>query len=235
MSRYRSPLTDETWEDARPVIAVILSFAHTLHAQRPRRRPSRALSAALTRATDAVGAFASLPKLVRNDLLIGAAISEAYWQAKAIKAEVQPLVDEIFLRHHDFWAQWREWVAEHASEEALVRYDSPVSTENRVARLLWWAVHLTEKAASGGVETLDEFCYAHDALLGALRELEEAGVSKSQAMLAGRAWRFLAAAGRLPELPRDEELLAAFDAALMAGADALAVDLVRQHAGKSTK
>lgn len=235
MSRYYSPLTNEAWNDARPVVAVILSFAHALHVRQPRRRPTAELQDTLTCATQVIGAFASLPKLVRNDEAIGEAISTAYWQAKEIKTQIRPLVDEIFLRHHDFWAQWRDWVTEHAKQDAVARYDGPVSTGLRVARLVWWAAHLTEKAASGGVETLDEYSYAHDALLGALRELEDAGLTRAQAITAARSWRFLAAAGRLPESPRDDELLAAFDAALMAGADVLAVDLVRQHANENVK
>lgn len=226
---YRSPLTGDLWEDTRPVTAVILGCSLVLAAQYPRRRLGTGFPAALARVTDAVSSFARLPHLTRNDAVIGAAISTAYWEAKAAKRAITPFVDAIFLQHFDFWPQWREWVRNTAvNGRADPTHDLAVSPQRRAARLAWLAAHLVEKAAAGGLEQLDEFSLAHDALQAALCELEEAGVVQAQAVAVERAWRFLAAAARLPQLPADRDLYAAFEAALLADAHELAIELVRR-------
>ena len=233
MSRsYCSPLTGDRWEDVRPVAAVILGCSLVLDAQYPRRRIGAEFPAALARAVGAVSSFARLPNLARSDAEIGAALSDVYWEAKAAKVTLHTFVDEIFLRHFDFWPQWREWVRGNAgSDHITTQYDPPVSFQLRAARLAWLAVYLVEKAAAGGHEVLDEFSLGHDALQGALWELDEAGVPRTRAFEIERAWRFLAAAGRMPRLPQDADLYAAFEAALLAGADELAVELVQRGSG----
>jgi hypothetical protein len=232
--RYRSPLTGDTWKDTRPLLAVIVGCSLVLDAQYPRRRLGADFPAALQQATHAVCLFARLPQLVRNDPVIGAAISDAYWDAKAANKALTPFIDERFLLHYDFWSQWREWVTKYAFENPRLtdHYDPTVSPQLRAARLAWLATWLTQKAASGGLEVLDEFSPAHDGLQAALRELDEAEVPRERAVEVERSWRFLAAAGRLPRLPQDADLYAAFEAALFAGADELALDLVRR--GTST-
>jgi hypothetical protein len=101
----------------------------------------------------------------------------------------------------------------------------------RAARFAWWAAWLIEKAASSddGL-TLDLRSAAHDAVEGALFELESAGIDRSEAADIERRWRFIVAAGRMPG-PEDADLVAAFEAALIAGADEFATNLAKHGYG----
>lgn len=228
---YRSPLTGAVWLDARAVVGTVLALTLAVYKQRPRRHPPAGQDAAVDLAIEAAATFASLPALRRNDPEIGAVISSTYWQAKQARGVLQRLVDEPFQRNADYWSQWRAWLRDHAHDSPWVaaQYETPVDGPVRVARLAWWLAFLVERAASGGMETLDVLNAHHDVLLGVLWELDELGVPRDRAKALEEQWLFVAAAGRLPTSPADRELLAAFEAMLLADAPDLAVALVKKN------
>jgi hypothetical protein len=221
---YQSPLTGDVWKDARPAIGTIIGLANFLNEKRPRRKPPDGHDAAIALATEAAGAFAGIPKITRTGLE-GVPIADAYWKAKDAKVKLHVLVDEPFVQYQTEWGH--KWMRERTYPA-----DSPflqarqVTWSVRAARLAFYAASMTEKAASNGLE-MDTYSFAHDATLGTLAELEDAGVSTETAAGVERVWRFVVAAGRLPKSPDDDDLLAAFEAALMAGADEFASNLAK--------
>jgi hypothetical protein len=228
---YTSPLTGDTWLDARPAIGTIAGLANYLNERRPRRKPPEGHDAAIALATDAAGALAGIPKIVRAGEVEGRVISDAYWQAKDARRLLTPFVDDgQFLQAQ----QWRgeNYLRRQADDYIDINeQDRDVTLTTRAARLAWYAANLTEKAAAGRVE-MDTLSYAHDAITGALMDVEIAGISKETAAGVERVWRFVVAAGRMPQLPADADLLAAFEAALMAGEDQFATHLAKHGWGQ---
>jgi hypothetical protein len=223
---YQSPLTGDVWKDARPAIGTIIGLANFINAKRPRRKPPDGHDAAIALATEAAGAFAGIPKITRTGLE-GVPIADAYWKAKDAKIKLYALIDDgVFAQLHAQWgSNWmrtRETWGDGDSFTQARKVPLPV----RAARLAFYAASMTEKAASNGLE-MDTYSFAHDATLGTLAELEDAGVSTETAAGIERVWRFVVAAGRLPKSPDDDDLLAAFEAALMAGADEFATNLAK--------
>lgn len=243
MSRaYRSPLTGDVWEDPRPAIGTIAGLANYLNEKRPRRRPPEGHDAAIALATEAAAGLAGIPKIARfgpEGLELGAVISDAYWKAKEAKAKLTRLVDDgLFLQRQAWWG--REW--QRRRDGGPESYDSyqfdrylgeAVPTSTRAARVAWYAANLAEKFA-GGAETeiaagtgLYSGTYAHDAVLGVLAEIDQSGTPRERARDVERVWRFVVAAGRMPVPGADDDLLAAFEAALIAGENAFANNLAR--------
>ncbi len=255
---YHSPLTGDVWTDARPAIGTLAGLANFLNEKRPRRKPPEGHDAAIAAATDAAAAFAGIPKITRTGLE-GIPIADAYWKAKDAKRVLTRLADDgVFLQHQSWWAEWHRWRRERrellrsttpisqapaswgtwartqlitdASSDPDVDDPAPPTFATRAARLAWWAVDLTEKAASNGIE-MDKNTPADVALTGALAELDAAGIGHGTAASVERVWRFVVAAGRLPRAGVDDDLLAAFEAALMAGADDFAANLAKHGHG----
>jgi hypothetical protein len=231
---YHSPLTGDVWTDARPAIGTLAGLANFLNEKRPRRKPPEGHDAAIALATEAAGAFAGIPKITRTGLE-GVPIADAYWKAKEAKRQLTPLVDDgFFLQHHQEWGG--EWMRRHRdwrrTPDDLYMTSREAAFPIRAARLAFYAAALTEKATSNGVE-MDRYSYANDATLGALAELEDAGIRQATGASVERVWRFVVAAGRLPRKPDDDDLLAAFEAALMAGCDDFATHLAREGWGQA--
>jgi hypothetical protein len=230
---YTSPLTGDTWPDPRSAIGTLAGLANYLNERRPRRKPPEGHDAAIALATDAAGAIAGIPKITRTGEVEGRIISDAYWQAKDAKAKLTPLVDDgSFLQHHqwrgDAWLHRREAYGEGISQE-----ERDVVLPTRAARLAWYAANLTEKTATGQGE-MDNLSYAHDATLGGLMELDHGGISRATGASVERVWRFVVAAGRMPVPGVDDDLLAAFEAALMAGEHDFAAHLAKHGWGQSS-
>jgi hypothetical protein len=223
---YHSPLTGDVWTDVRPAIGTIIGLANFLNEKRPRRKPPNGHDAAIALATGAAAAFAGIPRITRTGFE-GVPIAEAYWQAKDAKQRLTPLVDDgVFLQLQQEWGgKWMRQRETWGAEDPIAQARK-VSLPVRAARLALYAASLTEKAASNGLE-MDTYSFAHDATLGALAELEDGQVDKATGAGIERVWRFVVAAGRLPRSPDDDDLLAAFEAALMAGADEFAVNLAK--------
>jgi len=224
---YHSPLTGDVWPDVRPAIGTLAGLANFLNEKRPRRRPPEGHDAAITLATEAAGAFAGIPKITRTGLE-GVPIADAYWKAKEAKRVLTRLVDDgIFIKHQQEWGS--SWLRSHEAWSV----DDPFSRARnvmapmRAARLAYYAASLTEKAGAGNDIAMDAYGYVHAATLGALAELEDGGVDKVAGAAVERVWRFVVAAGRLPKSPDDDDLLAAFEAALMVGESEFAQNLAK--------
>lgn len=240
---YCSPLTGDVWPDVRPAIGTLAGLANYLNEKRPRRKPPDGHDAAIALATEAAGSFAGIPKIVRTGEIEGRRISDAYWQAKDAKARLTPLVDsDRFLQHHQWWAEWRkaihdddearaQWDQEFVEARAMAQVEGMIPLALRAARLAWWAAALTEKAAANNIEMNDR-SYAHDAVVGAKFELQEAGIALETGASVERIWRFVVAAGRMPIPGVDDDLLAAFEAAIMAGENDFAAHLAKHGWGQ---
>lgn len=230
MATYSSPLTGERWHDVRPILGVLATFTLALVDRRPRRRLPPEQATAVARAVAVATSFASLPGLQRNDLAIGTAISDAYWEAKAVRNALRPFLDETFVRNAEYWPSWHDWINQQDPDGwAAKTLNPPILAAGRIARLAWWAATLTEKAASGGVEQVDEFSVARDFLLGAVIELREAGLDEVEVGRLEGLWRFVTFVGRLPVTQADHEALDAVDALVMADAEAGVADLLRAY------
>lgn len=242
---YQSPFTGDTWPDARLALGTITGLANFLNEKRPRRKPTEQHDAAIKLATDAVGAITGIPAMVRPGEYEGRMISDAYWQAKEAKQKLTPIVDDnAFLQRQQWWGEaWQraknsgpvgvstgpvpidEW-----ERQNNLRYHTDATLPIRAARLAWYAANLTEKIAAGDNE-MGSFGYAHDATLGAAAEMEAAGFTREVSGGVERVWRFVVAAGRMPRRPADDDLLAAFEAALMAGENDFATTLAKHGYG----
>jgi hypothetical protein len=233
--RYHSPLTGDLWPDVRPAIGTVVGLANFLNNRRPRRKPPEGVDAAIALATEAAGAFAGIPKIVRAGEIEGRIISDAYWQAKEAKRLLTPHVDDgEFLQHQNWWSRFREMVPGDPERGRAGRVPEPTVT-TRAARLAWWAANLTEKAAAGNVDAeMSDLSYAHDVVQGALVELDEARVARTAVAEVERVWRFVVAAGRLPVPVVDDALLAAFEAAIMVDAHEFATHLAKHGWGQGT-
>jgi hypothetical protein len=231
---FRSPLTGDVWEDVRPVIGTVVGLANYLNGRRPRRRPPEGFDAAIALATDAAGAFAGVPKIVRPGEIEGRQISDAYWQAKEAKRLLTPYVDDgIFLQNHNYWKGYVETMRELVETGARVEPPPVPTPSTRAARLAWWAAALTEKGASGGIDDL-EHSYARDVAEGAVAELDDAGVPREVVVGVERVWRFVVAAGRMPIPGVDDTLVDAFEAAIMADQHDFARHLAKNGWGQGT-
>jgi hypothetical protein len=243
LPRYLSPLTGDVWPDPRPAIGTIAGLANFLNEKRPRRKPPEGHDAAIAQATKAAAGLAGLPSIERfgpEGITLGAVISDAYWNAKEAKQRLTRLVDdERFLQRQEWWGrEWqrrREGGPESFDSHYFERYQSElVSFSTQAARVAWYAANLAEKFAAGTEQeivspTVSHYggTYAHDAVLGALAACDEAGVPREAASGVERIWRFVVAAGRMPVLGVDDDLMAAFEAALIAGEYGFANELVR--------
>jgi hypothetical protein len=208
--KYRSPLTGDLWEDVRPAIGSLAGLAHYLNSKRPRRKPPAGVDEVIALTTEAVGAFAGLPRILKSGI-VGTQVSDAYWKAKEATHRLAPLLDDQFRQCSRFWADWqdRPW---NNSQEAPV-----VPHYLRAVRLAFWAASLTERAAASSIPLeMDDLNDVHYAWKGAMVELEHAKVDRQEAANVERVWRFVVAAGRMPG-PGDADLLAAFEASVIAG------------------
>jgi hypothetical protein len=245
--RYLSPLTGDVWADPRPAIGTIVGLANYLNEKRPRRRPPEGHDAAIALATEAAAGLAGIPKIARfgpEGLVLGQVISDAYWKAKEAKQKLTRLVDDdVFLQRQAWWGRaWQE--QRDGSGDSYYyaeRYQGePVSVSMRAARAAWYAANLAEKFAAGTETEIESGTgrysgtYAHDAVLGALAEVDEAGTSREAAAGVERVWRFVVAAGRMPVKGADDDLLAAFEAALMADEPDFARHLAREGWGQAS-
>lgn len=248
MSRvYRSPLTGDAWPDPRPAVGTLVGLATMLNEIRPRRKPPEGHDAAIAAASVCAATYAGIARIQRFGpggitFEQGAQISEAYWQAKEAKQKLQRLVDDGFLQRQewqgDAWQRAKQYADDHGNDGAWARSEvgryTPVPASARAARLAWYAANLTEKAAAGADEEMDTYSYAHRAILGALAELEQASVPQARSAAVERIWRFVVAAGRMPMPGVDDDLLAAFEAALMAGEADFARHLAKEGWGQGT-
>jgi hypothetical protein len=246
--RYLSPLTGDVWADPRPAIGTIVGLANYLNEKRPRRKPPEGHDAVIALATEAAAGLAGIPRIARfgpEGLEFGAVISDAYWKAKEAKQKLTRTCDDgVFLQRHEWWGrEWdrrRDGGPETWDSSYFERYQGePVSVSMRAARAAWYAANLAEKFAAGAETQMDagtgrySGSYAHDAVLGALAEVDEAGVSRKAAAGVERVWRFVVAAGRMPVKGVDDDLLAAFEAALMADEPDFARHLAREGWGQT--
>ena len=234
---YQSPFTGDTWPDARLALGTIIGLANFLNEKRPRRKPAENHDAAIKLVTDAVGAITGIPAMVRPGEYEGRVISDAYWQAKEAKQKLTPIVDDdAFLQRQQWWGEaWQRSKSQSQpvsdwERENHLRYHTDATLPVRAARLAWYAANLTEKIAAGDND-MDSNSYAHDAALGAAAEMEAAGFAREVSGGVERVWRFVVAAGRMPRRPADDDLLAAFEAALMAGENDFATTLVKYGYG----
>lgn len=235
--KYRSPLTGDVWDDPRPAIGTIVGLANFLNEKRPRRKPPEGQDAAIALATEAAAGLAGIPRIARfgpEGLELGAVISDAYWKAKEAKQKLTRIVDDgVFLQRQEWWG--RRWLEGDHNDLYFRQYvGEAVSQSMRGARAAWYAANLAEKFAGGteatiaaGVGLYGSSTYGHDAVLGVLAEVDEAAVTREQAAAVERVWRFVVAAGRMPVPGVDDDLLAAFEAALIAGENAFANALAR--------
>lgn len=234
---YHSPLTGDVWPDPRPAIGTIAGLANYLNERRPRRKPPDGHDAAIALATEAAGAIAGIPKITRTGEVEGRVISDAYWQAKDAKVKLGAFVDDGHFLQSQKW-RGEEWLRTQDSRRAgLIRInplDQGLTLSARAARLAWYAANLTEKVAASSDAEMDNLSYAHDAVCGSLMELEIAGIPRETSAGIERVWRFVVAAGRLPQSPADDDLVAAFEAALMAGENDFAAHLAKHGWGQSS-
>lgn len=246
---YRSLLTGDVWPDPRPAVGTLVGLANFLNEKRPRRKPPEGFDEAIALATSAAAAYAGVPRIARfgpNGITFeeGAAISDAYWKAKEAKGVLQRFVDDsVFLQRQEWWGEaWQrsKQRTRNADDDYWTRREieqyggAPISTSLRAARLAWYAANLTEKAAAASDAEMSEFSYAHRAVLGAIAELDAGQVPIEHARGVERVWRFVVAAGRTPVPGVDDDLLAAFEAALMAGEADFARHLAREGWGQGT-
>jgi len=247
MLKYRSPLTGDVWDDPRPTIGTMAGLANFLNERRPRRKPPDGQDEAIALATEAAAGLAGIPRIARfgpEGLELGQVISDAYWKAKEAKGKLQRIVDDrLFLQRQSWWG--REWQRrrdggpENWDSYQFERYlGEPVSASIRAARAAWYAANMAEKFAGGSDTAMEpptanyySGCYAHDAILGVLAEVDQAGASREQASSVERVWRFVVAAGRMPVPGVDDDLLAAFEAALIAGENEFAGNLAKTGVG----
>lgn len=214
---YHSPFTGDAWADVRPAIGTIIGLAHHLNARRPRRKPPEGCDAAIALAMEAAGAIAGVPRITRVGEIVGRRISDAYWQAKEARQRLTPIVDDgVFLQEHRWFGRDRFCRSSQACQ-------------GLPARLAWQAAFLVEKASTGDV-VLEAHSSGDDVIQSVSAELRGV-VDQNTAARVERTWRFTVAAGRTPVSPQDDELLAAFEAALMAKADDFADHLARNGWG----
>lgn len=232
---FKSPWTGDPWPDVRTAVGVAIGLANYLNEKRPRRKPPKDHDSIIASATDAAGTFAGIPKLTRNGLE-GVVISDAYWKAKETKQKLTAVVDDFFLQHQVEWGC--DWLRD-ARHGAISKFDRArvfnVAPSLRAGRLAYWAMALTEKAASGNAEAVLEAVprsyysrtYANTVVDGIVTEMTDAGIQRETLANVERVWRFVVAAGRLPRVPDDDDLLAAFEAAIQVGECEFANELVR--------
>lgn len=241
---FRSPFSGDEWSDVLSAIGTIAGLANFLNEKRPRRKPPEGFDAMIALATDAAGSIAGIPKIIRADEIQGRAISDAYWQAKDVKVKLTPIVGELFLRRQEWWGRsWQEYKAEGRKDGGLYDYGNVqeddarnASTSLRAARLAWYAARLVEKAVAvistpNGLRDLLDLDYGANAALGAAAEMEIAGYDSSVTAPVERVWRFVVAAGRMPIPGVDDDVLAAFEAALIAGESDFAIHLAKHGYG----
>lgn len=233
---YRSPLTGDVWVDPRPAVGTLAGLANFLNEKRPRRKPPAGHDEAIALATAAAAAFAGIPRITRTGIE-GTQASDAYWQAKEAKQKLTALVDDgIFIQRSDWWGEEHERRRRGDSygySDTYAQAGVQISLSMRAARTAWFAAHLTEKSVASIGEALDNYHYAHRAVLGTLAELDDGGVPREAARGVERVWRFVVAAGRMPVPGVDDDLLAAFEAALMAGENDFAAHLARNGWGQN--
>lgn len=225
---FSSPWTGDAWIDARTAVGTLAGFATFFNEKRPRRRPPEGHDTAIALATDAAGSYAGIPKLTRTGEVEGRVISDAYWQAKDARQRLTSRVGERFLRDQE----WRGEMRLRDLENGRYEPEPDVTYSTRAARIAWYAAALTEKAcADSQTSELHPGTYGQYAVLGAFGEVEDSGVDRETSMDVERVWRFVVAAGRMPRHPEDDDLLAAFEAALMAGENEFATNLVKHGFG----
>lgn len=220
---YRSPLSGNAWPDQRFALSVLAAFMVYVDEMRPRRRPPPTLSKAVQDTLDAVMTICGVRHLSRFRST-GMTLSEAYNKAGEARRAIQPLVDDgSFLQHINDWAWW--------SQKTLVRgidhasRDVPLYT--RLARLTFWTARAAESCVANPEEALPFSSTAH-AFGGALIEMELIGAPHSLLLQLERSGAFVAASGKLPRSPEDDELLDAFEAAMMVDEVDFARTLVRE-------
>jgi hypothetical protein len=221
LEHVRSPFTRDLWKDVRPAIGTFTGLATLLLALRPRRRPPEGLEAAVKLASDACGTFSGLPTITAHNDVEGRAVSDAYWQSKEAIQQLNVFVPDEYRRNAEFWFGEGD-----EPDAAQLWRRLPLTAPLLAARFAWVGAKLTEGGCVGRVDadTGANFDWWTRSVAG---QAFGWGISKDTCARVERVWRFIAAAGRLPVAGQDEELLEAFEAALLAGADEFAVDMVK--------
>ena len=221
--QFRSPLSGNPWPDQRFGLSVLAAFMVHIDEMRPRRRPPPELSQAVHDVLDAVTTVCGVRHLSRFRST-GMTLSQAYDKARAARQVVQPFVDDgSFLQHVSSWAWWSRQTLERGIDAAA--RDVPLQT--RLARLAYWTARAVEQCVANQAGPL-LYSSTADAFEGALVEMELIGAPRALLLQLERSGAFVAASGRLPRSPEDDELLDAFEAAMMADEVDFARALVRE-------
>lgn len=215
---YRSPLTGDVWTDAKPALGTIIGLANFLNEQRPRPEPPEGFDEVIALATEAVGALLGIPKIIKTGVE-GRVFADAYWRAKEAYVRLLPFVGTKFTTQSPFD---RDTYSEDPSE---------VSISMRVARLAWYGTVLVQKIVTGD-RAVEEAWYVGAFFDDVFQEVKGASVSYDAAALVERSSHFIVATGRTPKSPDDDMLVAAFEAALMAGETSFAQHLVKHGWGQ---
>jgi len=200
-----------------------------VNGKRPRRKPPAEVDAAIALAAEAAGAYAGLPRITQQGI-VGTLRSDAYWKAKDAKFQLHRMLDEEFLTHQQYWADYLEYQHERRERGTLYNAAPEPPRYVRAVRFAYWAAQLTEKAAANGLE-MTEYSEAASAWKSAAVELKALRIDQKEAAGVERIWRFVVAAGRMPT-PADANLLAAFEAAIIAGEVEFATHLAQNGWGQ---
>jgi len=229
---FRSPLTGDVWGDARPAVGTLGSLATYLNERRPRRRPPPEIDGAISQAASAAGIFAGLPKISSTGIE-GTQASDAYWKAKDARFVLNQYIGDNY-RHN--WRYWSRGTSDEEREGYLALVHDPdnrfSSVQQTAIRLGYLTALMTEKASSGHREVIEDVI--QPAITGAVVLLEPCNIDREEAASIERVWQFTCAAGRTPT-EADTELLAAFEAALMADQPDFARHLAKHGYGVGTR
>jgi hypothetical protein len=227
MSRasLQSPWTGDHWDDARPAVGTLAGLAVALNEQRPRRRPPPDVAAAIVEAVAAAGIFAGLPKISKTGIE-GTQASDAYWKAKDARFVLKKFIGESFMYNYN-----RCYLIE--DEFCLAMIVDPETTlgvvQQIAARLAYLSAAFTELGSVGMPNDL-LWDRVEPSLRVAAVLIQQSGIARDEAASIERHWQFACAAGRSPTAA-DADLLAAFEATLMAGCSDFARHLARYGYG----
>lgn len=225
---FQSPITGDVWPDIRPALGTLGSLATYLNDRRPRRKPPKQVDDAIKLATAAAGVYAGLPKISATGVE-GTQASDAYWKAKDARFILEPLIGK------DFKYSCICGLLNMESDEYIAYVHDPDNkfsfVQQTAIRFAYaTAVHI-EKAASSSVCAFEDLQRAIRCCAFLLKPCD---VDMEEAASVERVWQFTCAAGRLPT-EADADLLAAFEAALMAGANDFARGLAKNGFGVGTQ
>lgn len=223
----RSPFTGALWYTVHPAAGTFLGLATYLLALRPRRRPPEGLEAAVQLGVEACGAFANLPRVTQFNEMEGRNVSDAYWQSKDAKQQLSAFVPDSYRQNAEFWYSPAEAQPDSIFHDGAARRPRMPSTASLLAaRLAWTGAVLVEAGCAGRID-FDTGAIYDTWAASVAGQIRDWGIPNDVSARVERVWRFIVAAGRLPLAGRDDDLLDAFEAAVMAGAEDVAVQLVK--------